>query len=527
MKLLKAAATVGGLTMVSRLAGFVRDILTASILGAGMIADAFFVALKLPNFFRRITAEGAFSISFIPIFGETLEKEGKEQARYFANNMLSFMVAILVPLCVLAMLAMPWVIYVIAPGFADDPVRYDLAVAFSRVTFPYLLFISMTALAGGVLNALERYAPFAAAPVFFNLCLVGGLLLYELMAPAGAAFTAGHAMSWAVSVSGIVQFAWVWYFARKEGYVLRLQWPKVTLRSRRMIKLMIPGMIGAGVLHINLFVDVILASLLPPGSVSYLYYADRLNQLPLGVIGIAIGTALLPMMSRAIAAGRVDDTRNLFNRSFELALFLSLPAALALMVLSYPIISALFMHGAFDKSDAVLTAYVLTAYAAGLPPYIVAKVFSSAFYAYQDTKTPVKVSIISALVNLGGSLLLIQVFGVYGIAMATAIAGWVQLGLLWMIARSMDALRFDDRLKHTLPRVIVSAGAMLAVLLGLMMVLRGWIAGDVHHLRIMALGILVACGGGAYAGVTLLTGAIRFADIRAALRRKTPPAETA
>ncbi len=522
MKLLKAIATVGGLTMLSRLAGFVRDILTASILGAGFIADAFFVALKLPNFFRRITAEGAFSISFIPVFSQTLENEGRKEAQEFARNMMGYMVFILTPVCLLAMLAMPWVIYGIAPGFANDPVRYDLAVELSRITFPYLLFISMTALVGGVLNAVDRYAPFAAAPVFFNLCLIIALLTHQL-----SGGTPAHAMAWAVTISGVVQLAWVYFFARKEGFSLRVQWPKVTERSRRMLRLMIPGLVGAGVMHINLFVDVVLASLLPAGSVSYLYYADRLTQLPLGVIGIAIGTALLPMLSRAIAGGRTNEARDLFNRSFEFALLLVLPAGLALMVIAYPIVAALFQHGAFERFDAVVTAYVLMAYAAGLPAYVLSKVFSAAFYANQDTKTPVKIAIVVALFNLGMSLFLIQYFKVMGIAAATSMAGWLQLVMLWLAARRFDGLTFDARLRRAIPRVVLSASAMTSTLLTLMVVMKGWINGDDVSMRVMALALIIGGGGVVYGAMVFLTRAISVQDIRKAVTKTASPSEMA
>jgi putative peptidoglycan lipid II flippase len=458
MKLAKAMVTVAGLTGLSRLAGFVRDILTASVLGTGPVADAFFVALKLPNFFRRVTAEGAFSVSFVPLYTEAMEQEGREKADVFAGNAMGVMFWTLLVFTIGIMLAMPWVINLIAPGFGDDPVRHDLATTLSRITFPYLLMMSLAALLGGVLNAHGRFAPFAAAPILFNLSLIALLLI------AWKFETPGHALSWGVLIAGVLQFVMLWIFARREKIKIQLRRPKIDLRMKRLFGLMGPGVIGAGVMHVNLFADVIIASMLDTGSISYLYYADRLNQLPLGMVGIAVGTALLPMLSRALSAGDEKEARDLFNRALEYCLLLALPAATGLFVISWPIVVTLFHHGVFTWEAAWNTTAVLTAYCIGMPAYIAMKVFSTAFWAKQDTATPVKVSVVCTVFNIVMGLYLVFVaqVGVVGVAVATAMAGWLQIGLFLFFLRRRAETRFDARFIRNALKIVMSCALMAA-----------------------------------------------------------------
>jgi putative peptidoglycan lipid II flippase len=513
MKLINAMATVGGLTGLSRIAGFARDILTAAMLGAGPVADAFFVALKLPNFFRRVSAEGAFSVSFVPLYSGMLGNEGEDAANAFASRALSVMLWWLTGFVLLVMAAMPWVIYVIAPGFQDDPVRYDLAVELSRITFPYLLFISMTSLLGGVLNAHDKFAPFASAPILFNLCMVGFLLLSPHFE------TPGHALSWGVFAAGIVQFGLLALFVKRMRIRLRPGLPHIDGNIKRLLKLMGPGLIGAGVVHINLFADMIIASFLPEGSISYLYYADRLNQLPLGTVGIAVGTALLPMLSRAIAAGRHVEARHLFNRALEVCLVLALPAALGLMVAAGPIISVLFQRGAFSAHDASMAAMVLMGYALGLPAYIAVKVLSGAFWAQQDTASPVKVAVVSASLNIALAVVLSRFIGVAGISLATGIAGWVQFTLLYRGLRGQETVQIDERLRFVFPRIVMAAGLMAVTAHIITRLCAPLLAGGDME-RVLALGAIV---GGAAAvfgiGVTL-TGALTPGDMKRYFKRK-------
>ncbi len=514
MKLAKAMMTVAGLTGLSRIAGFTRDILTAAILGAGPVSDAFFVALKLPNFFRRVTAEGAFSVSFVPIYSETIEREGDEEARNFASNAFMVMLCGLFAFTVLALLAMPWMVYGVAPGFEGGGERYELAVDLSRITFPYLLFMSLTALMGGVLNTHDRFAPFAFAPVLFNVCLIAALLW------ANAFETPGHALAWGIAAAGVIQLVWLWEAARYRGLHLKLRAPKFNdPKIIRVLKLMGPGVIGAGVMHINLFADLIIASFLDTGSISYLYYADRLNQLPLGVVGIAVGTALLPMLSRSMAKGDVQESRDLFNRALEFCLILALPAAAALAVMPETLISVLFERGAFEASDTKVTAVVLSCYAIGLPAYIAIKVFSTAHWARQDTKTPVKISIAATITNIIMSLILIWYMGVAGIALATGLTAWMQFIMHIQALKGHEAATFDDRFKRIWPRIILASCIMAAGLYYAASALQFWVQGSVIE-QIVALIVLVLGGAGLYGLALTGLGAVKLSDIKKYLKKK-------
>lgn len=514
---MKAMATVAGLTGLSRIAGFIRDVLTAAIMGAGPVADAFFVALKLPNLFRRITAEGAFSVSFVPLYTEALEKEGEEKADEFAGNAFSMMLAILGVFTVIMIAAMPYAIYMIAPGFRDDPERYGLAVELSRVTFPYLLLMSCTALLGGILNAHDRFAPFAAAPIFFNLTLV-----FSLLFVAPVAQTPGHAMAYGVFVAGILQLGLLWIAVKRAGLPFRLRRPHFDVRMKKLFRLMGPGAIGAGVMHINLFADLIIASMLATGSISYLYYADRINQLPLGMVGIAVGTALLPMLSRKIAAGEKDEARQLFNRALEVCFFLTLPAAVGIFMVSFPIIVTLFEHGAFDREASRMTTLVLTAYAVGVPAYVGVKVLSTTFWAKQDTSTPVKVSIAATIYNVLCSLwlALIMGFGVYGIAISTAIAGWIQFGALRFFLRGHEEARLDRRFYINLGKILISCALMAVYLVVTRSVLlEYYMPVDVPlHMKILSLVVLVGGGAAVYAASSVFLGIVKPSDIKKAMK---------
>lgn len=459
MKLFRAIATVSGLTLVSRLLGFVRDMALSNVLGASMVADAFFVAMKLPNFFRRVTAEGAFSVAFVPIYTGLRTREGDNAAVYFANNALAGMMLVLGVFCALGVLGMPFVVQGLAPGFDTSGERFDLAVEFSRVTFPFLLMASMAALMGGVLNAHNRFAPFASTSIILN----GSMLLF-LFALTPVIGNAGLAVSWGITFSGLAQIVFLWWCAKKNGIDLKPVRPRMDGNIKTLLNKMGPGVVAAGVVQINLFVDVILASMLQTGAISYLYYADRLNQLPLGLVGVAIATALLPMLSTALAKGDEQESKNLYSRSLEFVLVLTVPAAVALLILAHPIISALFEHGEFTAIDAAHTASVLQAYALGLVAFVVSKVYTTAFFARQDTMTPVKISIISAVLNIVLCLIFMQFMNVTGIALATAIAAWVQVGLLHHKLKDVPGTQMDERLRNHLAPLFMAAGVMAAIL---------------------------------------------------------------
>ena len=493
-------ASISVLTGASRVAGFARDVMTAAILGAGPVADAFFVALKLPNFFRRVTAEGAFTVAFVPLYSARLEAQGPAAADDLASRAASAL-AWAVGLFTLAAIAgMPWVIAAIAPGFAPGGERADLAIELSRITFPYLLAMSVAALLGGTLNAHGNFAPFAAAPIFFNLCLIAGLgLVY-----AGALDSAGHALAWSVAAAGVLQLAFLAACAWRTGVRLAPRWPRWDADTRRLLALMGPGALGAGVMQVNLFADTIIASFLGTGAISHLYYADRLEQLPLGTIGIALGTALLPMLSRAIAAGDAPRARGLFSRGMALCLALGLPAAAGLILLAERIIGALFGYGAFTPADVATTAQVLQAYAIGIPAYIGVKVFSAASWARQDTTTPVVTAIASTVLNIVASLTLIFAFGwgVAAIALATSVSGWVHLALLAWAMRGRAEVAVDWALAWRIALAVAVMGAALWAAAPLVPE-----AGPGVWSRIWPLSLLVGGGVGAYVAALLALGA--------------------
>lgn len=506
-------ATVASLTFLSRIAGFARDVLTAAFLGAGPVADAFFVALKLPNLFRRVTAEGAFSVSFVPLYTRTLEEEGEEKATQFAGRSASIMSIGLVFFSALFMIFMPVVISLIAPGFQDDAVRFPLSVELARITFPYLFFISLTALLGGMLNAHNRFAPFAVTPVLFNLAIIAAILIGSWMN-----INIGYAMAWGISISGFLQLMFVWAFFGRYKIKFHFERPAFTPRIKKLFKLMGPGVLGAGVMRINLFADMIIASLLPAGAISYLYYADRLNQLPLGVVGIAIGTALLPMLSKSLAAGTHENSKNLFNRALEYSLLLALPAAVALFIIPTALIETLFERGEFTSEDTRVTALVLMGYAIGLPPYVLSKTFNTAFWAKENTATPVKISIFITLLNIALAFTLSRIIGVAGIAFATGSVAWIQIALLAFYLRGEDYTRYDMRFIKGALKTTGATLAMAAVLYGVDRFVSLPDMGKAT--KFIDLIILIGAGFCTYALVILGSGVIKAKDIKLLLKRK-------
>jgi putative peptidoglycan lipid II flippase len=514
MALLRSVATVGSYTLLSRVFGFVRDILTAAILGAGPVADAFFVAQRLPNLFRSLFAEGAFSAAFVPLFAGTMAEHGREAARIFAEDALAVLLAALLGFVLLGEIFMPAVMELIAPGFSENPEKFNLAVDLARITFPYLLFIALVALQGGVLNSVDRFAAAAATPILLNLFLITALLAMERFG-----WQDGRALAWAVTAAGLAQFLWLLSSCARAGLALRLPFPRLTPGVRRTLAVMAPGTIGAGVTQLNLLISTALASLLPGGSVSYLYYADRLNQLPLGVVGIAVGTAILPPLSRQIRLGHLGDAVATQNRGLELAFLLTLPAAVALALLATPILSVLFQRGAFGPADTAATAAALTAYAAGLPAFVLIRVLAPAFFARHDTATPVKVAIAALAANLGLTLVLMQFLAHVGIALATTIAGWINaLTLLWLLVRR-GHFRLDGRARRNLPRIAAAALGMGIVLALLRVALVAALAGP-GLLRIAALAALICAGLAAFVFLALALGIADWRDLLGRLRRQ-------
>ncbi len=507
MALLRSAATVGGYTMASRVLGFIRDILTAAYLGAGPIADAFFVAQRLPNLFRSLFAEGAFSAAFVPLFAGTIAHDGKPYAKRFAEDAMAVLLAALFAFVVVGEFAAPWLLDILAPGFRADPTKFALTVGLTRITFPYLLFISLTALQGGVLNSVERFAATAATPMLLNVFLIGALVLVHPIS--------GEALAWALSLSGFAQFLWLMVSCHQAGLSLSLPVPRLTPDVKRMLGLMLPGVFGAGVTQLNLVVSTAVASLLPTGAVSYLYYADRLNQLPLAVVGIAVGTAILPSLSRQVRLGDEEGAGHTQNRGLELALFLTLPSAVGLGVMAWPIMTVLFQRGAFGPVEAQATASALAAYAAGLPAFVLIKVMTPGFFARHDTATPVKIAFAAMATNLVLTLLLglVLPFAHVGVASATTIAGWVNALSLMTVLHRRGHFRLDPRSRRALPRIAGATLGMGVALWAMEQVAAPLLAGP-FLIRTLALAVVIAAGAACFGILALLLGAARWRDIK-------------
>src|SRR5215204_4717894 len=451
--------TVGGFTLLSRLTGFARDIVLAALLGAGPVADAFFVALRLPNHFRAIFAEGAFNAAFIPAYARVRVASGPDAVRLFGDRVFTLLAASQVVLLAVALLFTPWVIDLLAPGFGKDPARFSLAVELTRITFPYLLLISLVTLYSGILNALDRFATAAAAPILLNLSIMMTLAL--------AAFfpTAGHAAAWGVLIAGILEFLLVAGDVARQGVLPRFCWPEFDVDVKTFLKRFGPATIGSAETQIALFADTIIASFLVAGSLSALYYADRLNQLPIGVIGIAVGTVLLPEMARRITAGDEAGALQAQNRAIEFTLVLSVPCVAAFLLVPDLIMRALFARGAFTAADAAAAGATLAAYTIGLLPFVLIRSVSATCLARGNTWTPVKAALAAASVNIALKVALMGPLAQVGLALATAIGAWINFGLVVWFAARAGLFGLDDRLKSSIFKVFVAGLALALVLL--------------------------------------------------------------
>ena len=531
--MLRGILTVGGWTLVSRVLGFARDMLIAAFIGTGLIADAFFVALKLPNLFRRLFGEGAFNAAFIPAFSGLLQAEGKPAAKQFAEEAFAVMAFWLGIMTILGEIFMPYLMLVLAPGFSDMPAKFQLAVDLSRITFPYLILICLAALVSGVLNGLDRFTAASASYLLFNVISIACMLWLTPYVP-----TAGHALSWGVTAAGVAQLALLLWAMQRAGMGLHLPRPRLTPQVRLLLRRMLPGLVGAGVTQLNLAVDVIIASLLPPGTVSLLYYADRVQQLPLGVIGTAVGTALLPLLSRQVRAGEGKASLGTLNRAIEYALFLTLPAAVALVVSAWPVMSVLFGRGAFEAESVRLSAQSLAAYALGLPAFVLVKVVAPGFFARGNMATPVKIGVVAVALNLAMNVVfnLGYIVASLGITVPAAYAGWLpslahigpalatslaamfNVGCLGVVLARHGHLRPDAQLLRRAARMLVAAAAMGLALAATQHVL---FAAPLHGLaRIGALVALVTVGLVVYAAAALAFGAGDWRELRRLVGRR-------
>jgi putative peptidoglycan lipid II flippase len=514
MPLVRAIATVGGWTMGSRVLGFVRDMLIAGFLGAGQVSDVFFVALQFPNIFRRLFAEGAFNAAFVPLFAGELERHGRAAARLFAERVFGVMLLVLLVLSALVEIFMPEVMSLVAGGFADDPEKFRLAVDFARLTFPYLLFVSLAAMLGGILNTLERFVAAAAVPILLNIILIGVLTGVA----AGWIADPGRTMSWGVAVAGVTQFVWLAIACARAGLLPVV--PRLVMgpNVRRLFVLMGPGVLGAGVYQINVLIGVRLASELPEGSVSFLYFADRVNQLPLGVVGAAVGVALLPLLARQLKSGDTAAARDSQNRAIEFSMLLTMPAAAALLVIPAPVITVLFQRGAFDAGDAAATSAALAAFALGLPAYVLIKALAPGFFAREDTATPVKVAAVALIASVAMALALMPFLAHVGIALATALSAWFNAGALAILLYRRGLLVPDARLVARLVRIVAAAALMAAALWAGSLLLADMLV-DSNLAGVAALAGLVGFGVLAFALAAQLLGATSLGELRGMLRR--------
>jgi putative peptidoglycan lipid II flippase len=515
MNFARSLFTVSSLTVVSRIAGFIRDTLTAMLLGAGPEADAFFVAQRIPNLFRSLFAEGAFTAAFVPLYAAESEKKGPDAAQQFAGDALALLVTVLAPFTVVVMLLMPFVILLIAPGFQDEPEKYALTVSFSRVTFPYLLLISITALQSGVLNARGRFGPPAFAPIALNIVMIAGLFLAKWFK-----LPVGMTLSWALTISGVVQALWLAISCYRVRLSIPILKPHLGAASKRLFRQIGPGAVGAGAAQINLLISTILASTLPTGAVSYLYYADRLNQLPLGIVGIAVATTLLPFLSRHEANGDAGAVRHYTSRAIEFCIALGLPATIGLGVAARPIVQTLFEHGAFTHADTIETAHALTAYALCVPAFLLVKVFSARFFARHDVRTPVKIALVSMAVNVVCAVILLGPMQHVGIALATSIATWMNAGQLYFRLRRNGEQLSDATSARRIPRLLVCAVGMTLATLAMMYGLDGWFEGRHLGREIVALSLIIGVSCLAYGALLQITGALRWREALGMMRGK-------
>lgn len=505
------------MTLISRVLGFVRDVAVAWVLGAGWMADVFFVAFKLPNLFRRLFAEGAFNLAFVPLFAGKLETDSEDDARNFAAQAQSGLLLALLIFTILIELAMPWVVMAIAPGFVDEPQKYALAVDLVRITFPYLIFISMVSLLAGILNSLGKFWAAAATPILLNITLITAVfaLTPVMQSPA-------HALSWGIAIAGVVQLAWMIWHAGLAGWMPKLVRPRLTDDVKRLLKRIAPVAVGAGVYQISLLIDTIIASTLISGSISYLFYAERLVQLPLGVVGVAVGTALLPLLARQIKSNDDAAALDSQNRAIELALLLTLPAAAALFVIPETLIGVLFERGEFSAIATQKTALALMVFSAGLPAFVLVKALAPGYFAREDMSTPIKIGALCITVNIVIALALMGPLAHVGLAVATVVSQWLNASLLaWVLIRRKQ-FYFDGRLLCRAWRMVSATATMAAVVMVadwlLFAEFKGWMGGGTLE-NVSSLGIVVVSGMISYAGAVLAFGAARFSTVKGWIKK--------
>lgn len=529
MSLLKNVGTIGSLTMVSRVAGMAREMIFARVLGANEVTDAWFQALILPNVFRRLFAEGAFSAAFVPMFSKRLNAETNEagedglaQARSFLQDVVSVFVPALIALTAIFEIAMPGVIWLLSDK-PIDPATFDYSIDFARIMFPYILLVSVVTLLTGMLNSVSRFGPGASFPIILNLVLIATLLGVEWMHGVESSVVAmGYVVAWAIPAAGVLQLAWLVFWAHKEGF--RPRWisrPKLTPEVKRLGIIALPAAIGGGAYQINTLLQIYFLNQLEGSAVSWMNYADRLNQLPLGIIGIALSTAILPTLSKFVGADDKQGASRVQSNAIELGMLLTLPAAVALAVCAVPFITMIFQGGRFDAADAAMTGGVLAVLVAGLPAYVLVKVLVPSFYARSDTKTPVFAAFAALVVFIGFNIAFLQRFGVEGVAAASAVGAWLNCAILYAVLRARGHYRLDWPLLGRLARQLIAAAAMGAALFYARDLLVDFYAAGLFA-RLLALATLVACAVVVYFGVAFAIGAVSRERVALFLKKTEP-----
>ena len=453
-KFLKNTVAVGGLTFLSRISGLIRDLVMAKYLGAGKLSDCFFVAFRIPNLFRSIFAEGAFNSAFIPIFSGILYGEGKEKAKNFCKSIFSLLFYILLIFTLICEIFMPQVVQIFAPGFSKNLDKFELAVSLSKITFPFLFFIALTSFFGSILNTLGNFKPYASTPIILNVCIVMTLLLFANFFP-----NAAYAVSWGVFASGIIQLVWLFWIAKNYGFGIISFEVNITPAVKQFFKKIGPGIMGAGIYHLNIMIASIFATPIN-GAVSWIYYADRLNQLPLGVIGIAIATVLLPSLSKEMKGNRFNKMQLIFNNSMKMASILVIPCAIGMIAVSYPIIQIFFERGLFKASDTYATAQILQILCLSLPALVYTKLYSNIFYARKDTKTPMIIAGISLLFNLFLTITLTSMFSYIGVVLAISISNWINFLILYYISHIKNFMHIYKKILKDIVKIFILSVAM-------------------------------------------------------------------
>ncbi|TIX51060.1 murein biosynthesis integral membrane protein MurJ [Alteraurantiacibacter aquimixticola] len=526
MGLLRNVGTISSLTLVSRIAGLAREMIFSRVLGANEATDAFLQAFILPNVFRRLFAEGAFSAAFVPMFSKRVQQgddagdDGHAQAAQFSNDVLSVFLPALIILCAIAEIAMPAIIWLWSPEWRGDADQLGFATDLARITFPYIALISLVTLFTGMLNSVSKFAPGASFPIILNLVLIAALLGGDYwMANGGELRDAVYLVAFAVSAAGVLQLLWLYYWTRVAGFKPSLQLPKVTPEVKRLCWIALPAAFGAGAYQINTLVQVYFLNALEGSNVTYMNYADRLNQLPLGIIGIALATAILPSLSRHIAAKDKAGASAVQTDAIELAMLLTLPAAVAMAICGVEFVTVFFQGGRLSIEDARIAGEVLVALVFGLPAYVLVKVLVPGFYARSDTRTPVYAALVALAFFIGFNIAFLQRFGVVGVAAASAVGAWLNCAILYAILVKRGHYHAPAVLLGRLAKQLVAAAAMGAALWFLRDAFEGWYAGNVFE-RVTALGVIAVAGAGIYFSVALFVGAIDRATVAKLIKRK-------